>query len=139
MKRTVTAILMIILLCQSVPAAKCPAGKPDLVISDMKIDSSHVKKDGKIDVIYTVKNRGKTAAKAHKIKIENVSSSDTPVVQVNAPAIGPGSSFTNRVTYSVAEGKKYIFKATADYNNMVKESNENNNSNSLSFSFGRSF
>ncbi|MCX5748833.1 MAG: hypothetical protein NTZ10_01115 [Candidatus Saganbacteria bacterium] len=138
MKKTVPACMIAMILISST-ALSAPPPLPDLAVTDIKVDNSHVKKDGKVDVIYTVKNQGKAAAKASKTRVEALTTGNMPVIQQNVPSIDPGNIYANRVTYSVSAGKKYLFKATADYNNTVRESNENNNSNSISFSVGRSF
>ena len=138
MKKQMFLCLIILMLACSVALSASPP-MPDLVVTDIKVDNSHIKKDGKIDVIYTIKNNGAAMAKASKVRIESLTTRNSPVIQQNAPSLDPGNVSTNRVTYSVSPGNKYLFKATADYNNMVRESNENNNSNTISFSAGRSF
>ncbi len=71
--------------------------------------------------------------------VESLNKKENPVYQRNIPGLNPGSGYTNRVVYSVSTNKNYLFRATADYKNVVNESNENNNRNSVTFSVGKSF
>jgi subtilase family serine protease len=139
MKRYALILTTVFLATAMGIAVSDPCAKPDLVVSGVKVDKSHFHKDGKVDIIYSIKNRGKAVAGPSKVKVDEITSDKTPVIQMNAPGLNPGTIYTNRVSYNVEAGKKYIVKVTADYNNSVSELNEGNNTNTLSFSVGRSF
>jgi len=112
---------------------------PDLIIKDIKIDTSTVNKNNKITVIYTIKNVGKTKAPASIAKIDMKANGKTITATPTTPTIDPGGSYKGVATFTAASKNNYIFNLTADYNNGVLETNEKNNSNTASFSFGKKF
>lgn len=137
MKKTI--VLLAALLLISGIAFSITEALPDLTVSKLKIDSSLHAKTGKVKLSYTIKNIGGYASKPVKIKIESINDKNTPVIIQTTPAIDPGNAYTSTVTYKITKGQKYVFQATADYNNAMRESNEQNNTNALKFSIGRAF
>ncbi|MFA4966711.1 MAG: CARDB domain-containing protein [Candidatus Margulisiibacteriota bacterium] len=146
MKKTIAAVIIIVLtamvqggiLAMATKPSGRPAGPaPDLVITDLKIDQSHIKKDQKVTIIYKVKNQGKVMSGKSITNLSIGSSANKQIANVSSPALAPGGSYTGQVDYVVPAAGKYVFKASADYKNNVFESNEMNNERSVSFSFGR--
>lgn len=137
MKKTI--VLLIALFIISGVAFSVTGMRPDLTVHKLKIDSSKHAKTGKVTITYTIKNTGGYVSQPTKVKIESINDKNTPVIIQTTPAIDPGNTYTSSVTYNIAKGQKYVFQATADYNNAMRESNEQNNTNALKFSVGRTF
>lgn len=133
-------LIALLIVCSMAGMALSEAKpNPDLVVNGIKIDSSKVDKDGKITVIYSVKNTGKTKAPASIAKISMKSNGKTIETTPDTPAIDPGGSYKGTATFTAASKNNYIFNVNADYQNGVLETNEKNNQNALSFSFGKKF
>lgn len=132
-----TAILVICLM--SGAAFSAAATKPNLSVPKVKIDKSSVNKDGKVIILYTVKNTGKAVSRASVARISVNSGTEKVISTPSIPSLDPGASYSGQATYSVSSKKDYLFKVTADYKDRIRESNELNNENKVSFSFGKAF
>lgn len=131
------ASLMVCLMSGAVFSAA--AFKPDLTVSKVKVDSTKACNNGKVIVLYTVKNTGKMTSPASIAKISENSGKEKIISTPLIPSLGPGASYSGQAVYTVTSKKNYRFSATADYTNQINETNEINNQNSVSFSFGKAF
>ena len=133
-------VLAALLICLTGGAVfSAPANKPDLTVSKIKIDSSRARENGKVVIIYTVKNMGKSKAALSHAKISVKPGEENVVCTQTVPALAPGSSYIGQAVCTVTSKKNYRFSITADYDNRIDESNKINNENSASFSFGKAF
>jgi subtilase family serine protease len=117
--------------------AKLHSKLPDLVVSTMEVKSIGAVKNGKVTILYTIKNQGKTISPATLTRISVGDQVKGVTISHPTPDLQPGGSYTGKVEYTASEGKKYFIQATADYKNNAFETNELNNGNSMYFSFGR--
>ncbi|MFA5104005.1 MAG: CARDB domain-containing protein [Candidatus Margulisiibacteriota bacterium] len=138
--RTAWFVLAVSIFAIAIPLFAASSSKkplPDLAVTSIKITSSEV--SGKVVIAFTVTNKGDKASPSSKTQIVLDEHDPNVIATRNAPSLLPGRTYADRVEYTVSKNNKYVFKATADYNNRVPEGNDLNNSNTVSFSFGRSF
>ncbi len=144
MKNIISVCLGIIIMASVAYSAdkNCPKKSsvlPDLAITDVKVDSSAVKSTGKVKVIYTIKNRGKLSSKASALSVKALDKDGKQIsksVQKDIPILPPSRSYTTEINYNVAKKGDMVFKAAADYNDKITESDESNNNNTMKFSIG---
>lgn len=133
-------VLGLVFLAGSVALAAKHA--PDLVVKEIKMDSSTVEAGQKVKIVYTIKNQGAHPSdpSVTYIKILSKDGKDTgQSMKKEIPALAPGAFYTTEVNYSLKQKGNYMIQATADYNDKIREANETNNYNTLKFSVGVKF
>lgn len=107
--------------------------KPDLIVTNLIADAAKYKPNETVTITTTVKNNGIVPCPASKLRL----SGDGITAQTkNVPALAAGGSTTVTFTFTapyVIGDKTFAITATADPDNQIAESNENNNSRSGSF------
>lgn len=112
----------------AIPANKtAKSARPDLVVSKINYSPGSPKENEEITIWVFVKNigHGGAARSGLRLQVGGESASIAPVAQV--PALNPGREwrYERKVTFSRAGN--YRITATADVQNELSESNENNN------------
>ena len=109
-------------------------GQPDLIVSSLKASNNQAPQGSKVTLTATIKNQG--TANAVASQTEFLLDNSTPIGLVNTGALAPGASVQVSVDWYTANVKKgqHTIKATADKNNAVAESNENNNTATITVS-----
>ncbi|MFA6549433.1 MAG: CARDB domain-containing protein [Candidatus Margulisiibacteriota bacterium] len=108
---------------------------PDLVVSKLQV-KPYPKKAKNVVVMFEIKNQGGDLADNPNVKIEIMNDAGQVVDSRTIENFTPGAKAGSCV-FTIDDTKKYQVKATADYNNYVRESDENNNNRQLTFSIGR--
>ena len=107
--------------------------KPDLTVTNLSAGASKYKPNETVTVTATVKNNGIVPCPASRLRL----SGDSITTQTkDVPALAAGGSTTVTFTFSapyVIGDKTFAITATADPDNAIAESNENNNSRNGSF------
>ncbi|MDD5382517.1 MAG: CARDB domain-containing protein, partial [Candidatus Margulisbacteria bacterium] len=91
----------------------------------------HPKKAKQIEVSYEIKNQGGDLLDKSNIKLQVINAQGKVVDSKVVDKTDAGTA-----SFTIANAGKYQIKATADYNDQIRESNESNNSRTVSFSFG---
>jgi PKD repeat protein len=109
-------------------------GQPDLIVSSLKASNNQAPQGSKVTLTATIKNQG--TANAVASQTEFLLDNSTRIGLVNTAALAPGASVQVSVDWYTASVKKgqHTIKATADKNNAVAESNENNNTATVTVS-----
>ena len=107
--------------------------KPDLTVTNLTAGASKYKPNETVTVTATVKNNGIVPCPASRLRL----SGDGITTQTkDVPALAAGGNTTVTFTFSapyVIGDKTFAITATADPDNAIAESNENNNSRNGSF------
>lgn len=135
--KKIISVLGLVFLAGSIAFAAKHA--PDLVVKEIKMDSTTLEAGQPVKIVYTIKNQGTHPSDPSVTSIKILSEEGKEMsksIKKDIPSIAPNETYTAVVSCPLRTKGKYIIKATADYNNMIMESNETNNSNSLRFSIG---
>ena len=110
------------------------AAAPDLIVSNLTASNNQAPQGSKVTLTATIKNQG--TANAVASQTEFLLDNSTRIGLVNTAALAPGASVQVSVDWYTANVKKgqHTIKATADKNNAVAESNENNNTATITVS-----
>ena len=104
-------------------------GRPDLVVSALAANPSQPKQGSTVTLTATVKNQGQANAGASKT--EFLLDGKTVLGTVNTAALAPGATVQVSANWTKVKKGQHTIKATADRNNAVAESDENNNATSI--------
>ena len=107
------------------------AAAPDLIVSNLTASNNQAPQGSKVTLTATIKNQG--TANAVASQTEFLLDNSTRIGLVNTAALAPGASVQVSVDWYTANVKKgqHTIKATADKNNAVAESKENNNTTTI--------
>jgi subtilase family serine protease len=108
---------------------------PDLVVSKLQA-KPHPKKAKNVVVTFEIKNQGGSLADNPDVKLEIINDAGQVIDSRTVENFTPGAKAGSCV-FTVDDTQKYQVKATADYHNYVRESDETNNNRQLTFSIGR--
>jgi subtilase family serine protease len=126
---------------QTTEATSKTETKPDLVVTQIKVDANSTAAKNNVKVKYEIKNQGKGTAAPSTAQVKLLSADGKEMAQStqhSIPSIAPGQCYTTELTYTMNKKGEFKVKAVTDYNNKLNESNENNNHNTVgvSLSFG---
>jgi|GEM_PF-6935013 len=113
---------------------KATKNKPDLVVSDLKVIPAKIQPN-KVIVVYQLKNIGVSNNQKTNVQLQLLDEQGNVIDTRTVNQIDLGAP-KGSATFSVRDKKRYTIKATADYNNFIRETDETNNSRNLSFGVG---
>jgi hypothetical protein len=113
---------------------KLEVAKTDLIISNIEISPASPTVNELITFKVHVKNIGSATVSSSKLRFRVDGQNNTPInVIYTIPSLSSGQEYTQPRGDRLSVGQSYKLTATADYDDKVKESNENNNVRTRAF------
>ncbi len=136
--KTKIAGLLLLLTLASASHGAAPAKKaqplPDLVVGKLTA-VQHKTKKKTVVVNYQIKNLGAPTAAKTTLKLQVINGEGKVVATKTVGEIDPGS-VGGTETFTLNKTGNYTVRATADYNNLLRETDESNNDRFVQFSIG---
>ena len=114
----------------STPAATSSAGPPDLVITNLVVDTASPQQGVPLHIVATIRNQGGTAANNFRWAWRVCATCD----YIEAPGtltLGPGEETTAQLEYTFSSWANYTTDAVVDSRGEIAESDEGNNGRQL--------
>ncbi|MBI4181858.1 MAG: hypothetical protein HY520_02730 [Candidatus Aenigmarchaeota archaeon] len=116
-------------ICQ---AGRCVGGLADLTVTSFRATSANGSNSSNVSVTFevTVKNIGINSAPQTYTSVNVIGGG---FASIATPGLAPNALTTVTTGMNLVRGRTYNATATADWTNLVSESNENNNARTITF------